>query len=136
MIEGPAYLVATLNELGRFIDPARVTEDGSVVTEYAASGWTSFEVRFEELEGAVAAEVAIETKPQPTVPPRSSGYALAPYLHAARIPAGSNGMGGEPTFVVARRNAPDHPGFEARETRPDRARGILEGIRERLEASR
>ncbi|HUF89601.1 MAG TPA: hypothetical protein VMR66_06435 [Gemmatimonadota bacterium] len=58
--------VETVNEIARFINPARVTEDGRVVSEYAASGWTSFEISFVELEGTVEAEVRIDSRPLPS----------------------------------------------------------------------
>ncbi len=47
--------------LSRFMDPARVTEDGRVVAESGIGDWTTYEVRFVELEDAVAAEVDVRS---------------------------------------------------------------------------
>lgn len=48
-----------VNDLYRSTDPARVSEDGRVVAE--SDNWTTFEVRFVELEDAVAAEVDVQS---------------------------------------------------------------------------
>lgn len=47
--------------LYRFMDPARVTEDGRVVAESGIGDWTTYEVRFVELEDAVAAKVDVRS---------------------------------------------------------------------------
>lgn len=52
--------VEALGDVSRFMEPARITDDGRVVAEYAASGWTKFDVSLEELDSAVAVEVALE----------------------------------------------------------------------------
>lgn len=52
--------VEALGDVSRFMEPARITDDGRVVAEYAASGWTTFDISFEELDSAVVAEVAVE----------------------------------------------------------------------------
>lgn len=59
-----AAAVAVVSDIGRFMGPARVAGDGRVVGDYALATdqWTRFEVRFDELDGAVAAEVAIVTR--------------------------------------------------------------------------
>lgn len=48
-----------VNDLYRSTDPARISEDGRVVAE--SDNWTTFEVRFVELEDAVAAEVDVQS---------------------------------------------------------------------------
>lgn len=50
-----------VSDLYRFMDPARLTEDGRVVAESGIGDWTTFEVRFVELEDAVAAEVDVHS---------------------------------------------------------------------------
>lgn len=52
--------VEALNDLSRFMEPARVTEDGRVLADYGATGRTTIEVRFTELDAAVAAEVDVD----------------------------------------------------------------------------
>lgn len=132
-----AAAVETMNDLGRFIGPARVTADGRVVSEYAASGWTSYEIGFEELDGAVAADVRIETKPQLDCPGRSASRVSAVQVAAARAPDG-NGAEGYPvrSTPLLPRVALVEPACElrTRDVRVDREREILDGIRFRLES--
>jgi hypothetical protein len=133
-----AAAVETMNDLGRFTDPARVTADGRVVSEYAASGWTSYEIRFEELDGGVAADVRIGTRPQLDCPGRSASNASAAQIAAARAPDG-NGPEGYPvrsTPLLPRVALVDSScELRARDVRGDRAREILDGIRDRLEST-
>jgi hypothetical protein len=133
-----AAAVETMNDLGRFIGPARVTADGRVVSEYAASGWTSYEIRFEELSGAVAADVRIETKPQLDCPGRSATRVSDVQVAAARAPDG-NGAEGYPvrsTPLLPRVALVDSScELRTRDVRGDRAREILDRIRDRLEST-
>ncbi|HET9333371.1 MAG TPA: hypothetical protein VFQ21_07300 [Gemmatimonadota bacterium] len=133
-----AAAVATLSDLSRFIAPARVAADGRVVSEYAANGWTSYEVGFEELAGGVAAEVRIVTKPQLDCPGRSAAPVSAAQVAAARAPDG-NGPEGYPvrSTPLLPRVALVEPDceFRTRHVRSDNARVILDRIRTRLESS-
>jgi len=128
--------VATLNDLSRFISPARVTEDGRVVSEYAASGWTSFEVRFDELDGAVAAKVSIEKKPQHAC---STGrLPRRAQVHVARVPveSGADGSDGVSALRLPRVAFERECTFETKGGRVEREREILDEIRVRLESGR
>ena len=125
--------MATLNELSRFTGPARATEDGRVVTEYAANGWTSYEVRFEQLDRAVAVDVGIEARSQPSCPGRSARTFPFVALHALRGPAAREGEPSpRPTPILPRANLDRDCAFEAREVSTDRATEILSEIHARL----
>lgn len=126
--------VATLNDLGRFNSPARVTEDGHVVSEYAASGWTSYEVRIEERDGAVAAELSIERKPQPGCSVRRlPHFVSAAKVHAARAPVERGTEPYRPISHLLPREAYDvECSVRVRDVRLQRERSILEDIRRRL----
>lgn len=127
-----AAAVATLNDLSRFIGPARVTEDGRVVSE---SGWTSYELRFEERRDGVAAEVRIEAKPQFSCPGR--GYRPVEYaaMHALLSPAAAEGEYRRATPILPRTALEESCEFRTQPVRHDRDEEILEGIRTRLAES-
>jgi len=133
-----AASIATLDDLARFMSPVRVTEDGSVVSEYAASGWTSYEIGFEALDDAVLATVRIEPQPQPSCPGRSSRRVSAIQLAAARAPDGNGAEGYQHSTPLLPRVAHQTPScaFRTRDVRIDRGREILDQIRARLESSR
>lgn len=132
--------VATLNDLGRFMSPARVTEDGRVVSEYGASGWTSYEVRLDERDGAAAAEISIERRPQWGCSPRRLPHPVsAAKVHAARAPVERGTEPYRPISPLLPREAYDAEcSFRVRvqDVRSRRERSILEEIRDRLEADR
>lgn len=65
--------VEAVGGVSRFMEPARVTEDGRVVGEYAIADWTRYEVRFDEVPAGVAVEVLVDREPScGTIPARSA----------------------------------------------------------------
>lgn len=110
-----------------------------MVSEYAASGWTSYEVGFEELAGGVAAEARIVTKPQPDCSGRVASPVSAVQVAAYRAPDG-NGPEGYPSrsTPLLPRVALVEPScaFQARRARNHNAQEVLDRIRARLESSR
>lgn len=127
-----AAAVATLNDLSRFIGPARVTEDGRVVSE---SGWTSYTLRFEERRDGVAAEVRIETKPQFSCPGRGYRPVAHAEIHALYSPAATEGEFRRATPILPRTALERSCELRTQQARPDRDEEILEGIRTRLAES-
>lgn len=125
--------VETLEGLSRFMNPARITDDGAVVAE---GGWTRFEVHFDEADGAVATEVAIGSEPR-----YSCSARRLPAPNRRPAPVATTIREDGRVVTVQLETAPDVPrpaeecSVGVREWTGKDARGVLREIRERLIAA-
>lgn len=126
--------VEVLDDLSRFMEPARIAEDGRVLAEHGAAGRTTIEVRFTELDGAVAAEVDVDTNLSCRAttervhnpPPRQRPGAVAIRSESGEVIEYSGGVAEKPASASAGDDCSSRREFSGE-------RRILDDIRARLE---